>query len=56
MMREIWLRMQEINGKKNLFNFLETSFQYLDNHLEIANFHLVFLLKLTKYCGSIEND
>jgi DNA repair protein RecO (recombination protein O) len=43
--------LQEEEVNKNLFNFLETSFQYLDNHLEIANFHLVFLLKLTKYLG-----
>ena len=43
--------LQEEEVNKNLFKFLETSFQYLDNHSEIANFHLVFLLKLTKYLG-----
>lgn len=43
--------LQEEEVNKNLFNFLETSFQYLDNHSEIVNFHLVFLLKFTKYLG-----
>lgn len=43
--------LQEEEANDNLFNFLETSFQYLDNHTEIANFHLIFLLKLSKYLG-----
>ncbi|NNE03510.1 MAG: DNA repair protein RecO [Eudoraea sp.] len=34
-----------------LYNFLEASFQWLDTHEHIANFHLFFLLELTKYFG-----
>jgi DNA repair protein RecO (recombination protein O) len=34
-----------------LFNFLEASFQWLDVQEDIANFHLYFLLSLTKYLG-----
>ncbi len=34
-----------------LFNFLEASLQWLDAHEKISNFHLFFLLELTKYLG-----
>lgn len=34
-----------------LFQFLEASLQWLDAHDKIANFHLFFLLNLTKYLG-----
>ncbi len=34
-----------------LFAFLEATFQWLDSHDEIANFHLRFLLVLTRYLG-----
>lgn len=34
-----------------LFEFLEASFQWLDMHTEIANFHCHFLIQLTKYLG-----
>lgn len=34
-----------------LYNFLEASFQWLDVQEDIANFHLYFLLSLTKYLG-----
>lgn len=34
-----------------LFEFLEASFQWLDMHDEIANFHCHFLIQLTKYLG-----
>ena len=43
------LEEEEVN--KDLFNFLYISFQHLDTQKDIANFHLVFLLKLTKYLG-----
>ena len=33
------------------FTFLETALHWLDNHDEIANFHLIFLLESTKYLG-----
>ena len=34
-----------------LFSFLENAFIWLDTHDNISNFHLFFLLKLTKYLG-----
>lgn len=34
-----------------LFAFLEASFQWLDTHHSISNFHLYFLLQLTKFLG-----
>lgn len=34
-----------------LFVFLETALDWLDNHNETANFHLVLLLEITKYLG-----
>ena len=33
------------------FTFLETALHWLDNHDEIANFHLILLLETTKYLG-----
>ena len=40
------------DGKNEpLFSFLETAFTWLDNHDEIANFHLITLLQVTKYLG-----
>ncbi|MFS4492516.1 DNA repair protein RecO [Maribacter sp. 2308TA10-17] len=41
----------EEEGNQGLFDFLEASFQWLDTHNEIANFHLGFLLNLTRYLG-----
>lgn len=40
---------EEVN--KPLFNFLEASLQWLDTHDDISNFHLFFLLQLTRYLG-----
>ncbi|MEX0289482.1 MAG: DNA repair protein RecO [Flavobacteriaceae bacterium] len=34
-----------------LFKFLEAALQWLDTHDKTANFHLFFLLELTKYLG-----
>jgi len=34
-----------------MYQFVETSLQWLDTHDEVANFHLVFLIQLTKYLG-----
>ncbi len=34
-----------------MFRFIEASIQWLDTHSEISNFHLSFLLSLTKYLG-----
>jgi DNA repair protein RecO (recombination protein O) len=42
---------QEEEANDSLYVFLETSFNWLDSHEKIANFHLVFLLKLTNFLG-----
>jgi DNA repair protein RecO (recombination protein O) len=34
-----------------LYRYLETAFLWLDNHHSVANFHLLFLLNLTRYLG-----
>ncbi|SEP92680.1 DNA repair protein RecO [Flavobacterium urocaniciphilum] len=34
-----------------LFAFLETSFLWLDTHVTNPNFHLIFLIELTKFLG-----
>ncbi len=41
----------EEEANAELYNFLEASLQWLDLHKEIVNFHLYFLLILTKYLG-----
>ncbi|WP_297791739.1 DNA repair protein RecO [uncultured Eudoraea sp.] len=41
----------EEEQNKELFNFLEASLQWLDTHDSISNFHLFFLLGLSKYLG-----
>ncbi len=41
----------EEERNEELFEFLEASLQWLDTHDEISNFHLCFLLSLTKYFG-----
>jgi DNA repair protein RecO (recombination protein O) len=41
----------EEEENKELFQFIEASLQWLDTHDEISNFHLYFLLRLTKYFG-----
>jgi len=38
-----------------LFNFISNAIVWLDTHEETANFHLVFLMKLTKYLGFYPN-
>jgi len=42
---------QEEEKNEALFNFLETALNWLDNHNEISNFHLILLLEITKYLG-----
>ncbi|MEO8516361.1 MAG: DNA repair protein RecO [Flavobacterium sp.] len=41
----------EEEKNENLFSFLETALLWLDNHDEIANFHLILLLETTKFLG-----
>jgi DNA repair protein RecO (recombination protein O) len=42
---------QEEEANDALYEFLETSFTWLDSHEKIANFHLVFLLNLSSFLG-----
>lgn len=41
----------EEEKNESLFSFLETALDWLDNHNETANFHLILLLEITKYLG-----
>lgn len=42
---------REEERNKELFQFLEASLQWLDMHKDIANFHLFFMLSLTRFLG-----
>ena len=42
---------QEEEENELLFNYLETALIWLDSHNKIANFHLLFLLNLTRFLG-----
>lgn len=46
----------EEESNEGLFHFLEASLQWLDTHNEVSNFHLFFLLELTKYLGFYPDD
>jgi DNA repair protein RecO (recombination protein O) len=41
----------EEEKNENLFIYLEATLNWLDNHSEIANFHLILMLEMTKYLG-----
>ena len=41
----------EEEKNEHLFTFLETALEWLDNHDEVANFHLILMLEATKYLG-----
>ena len=45
------LSIREEEKNEPLFQFMESSLQWFDLHDEIANFHLIFLLEITKYLG-----
>lgn len=42
---------KEEEANPALYQFLENTLNWFDAHEKIANFHLLFLLKLTKYLG-----
>ena len=52
--------LKEEEQNTDLFHFLSAALQYLDNEDQFANFHLLFLLKLTRYIGflpeNLDND
>lgn len=43
------IKEEELNPR--LFQYLEASFLWLDTHSNVSNFHLMFLLDLTKFLG-----
>lgn len=43
--------LNEEEKNEALFSYLETTLQWFDMETDCANFHLLFLLKLTKYLG-----
>lgn len=47
----VYYSIKEEEQNRALYKYLETSFLWLDTHDNIANFHLLFLLNLTKYLG-----
>ena len=42
---------REEERNEELFEFLEASLQWLDMHRNVANFHLYFMLSLTRFLG-----
>lgn len=42
---------QEEEKNEPLYHYLETSLNWLDSHGKFANFHLLFILKLSRYLG-----
>lgn len=47
---------QEEEANHKLYVFLEESLKFLDAQHEIVNFHLLFLVKLTRYLGFYPHD
>jgi len=45
------ISLQEEEKNELLYTYLETTFQWLDNQNEYSNFHLLFLLKLSRHLG-----
>ncbi len=43
--------LKEEEPNPSLFSFLESALLWLDEHDSVANFHMLFLLKLTKFLG-----
>lgn len=42
---------QEEEENKSLYIYIETALIWLDTHTEVSNFHLLFLLNLSKFLG-----
>jgi len=43
--------LKEEEQNETLFSYIETTLLWLDTHSECSNFHLLFLINLTKYLG-----
>lgn len=48
--------LKEEEQNQMLFGYIETAFQWLDQEQDCANFHLLFLLNLTKFLGFYPNN
>ena len=48
--------LKEEEKNEALFNYLEIALQYLDSADQFSNFHLLFLLKLTRYLGFLPDS
>lgn len=48
--------LKEEEKNEDLFHFVTASLQYLDNEDQFSNFHLLFLLKLTRYLGFLPEN
>lgn len=46
----------EEEKNENLFEFLESALLWLDAHDEMANFHLILMLQMTKFLGFYPDD
>ena len=42
---------KEEEKNQSLYSFLETALLWLDNHNEVANFHLILMMEITKFLG-----
>lgn len=47
----LYYSIREEEENQALYKYLEASLLWLDTHNEVSNFHLLFLLNLTKYLG-----
>lgn len=47
----VYFSIREEEENSQLFQYLETSFLWLETHDNCSNFHLLFLLNLTKFLG-----
>lgn len=47
----LYYAIKEEEQNQSLYEYLETSFLWLDTHDNVSNFHLLFLLNLTKFLG-----
>ena len=46
----------EEEKNEKLFNFLESALLWLDAHDDVANFHLILMLEMTKFLGFYPDD
>lgn len=47
----LYCSVKEEEQNENLYSYIETSLNWLDIHSNVSNFHIVFLVHLTRYLG-----